>query len=412
MDSVMSKRENRQAVPAEMLSKEFLSQFKTEEDVSQFLKDLHSQVLEQMLQGEMDAHLGYDKHSSDGYNSGNSRNGSFSKKIQSEHGEHIIEVPRDRKGEFDPIVVPKHQSRGLSIERLVISLYAKGMSVSDIEDELRDIYKITLSTSSISIITNKVTQAASEWQNRPLERLYMVVWMDGIVFKVRESGKVINKTVYLCVGLNNRGYKEVLGMWIGKAESSSFWMSVLTDLKARGVEDILITVTDNLNGFTETIRAVFPQSTTQICVVHQIRNSCRYVVWKDLKEFTSDMKEIYTSVNRDQAAIALEHFEQKWGSKYRHAVQSWHRNWNDLTAFFDFPVEIRTIIYTTNLIENLNGKIRKYTKTKLSFPTDDALRKSVWLAIGEIEKKWTMPIRNWGIVMNQFLVIFENRIEL
>lgn len=408
----MAKRENRQAVPAEILSKEFLSQFKTEEDVSQFLKDLHSQVLEQMLQGEMDAHLGYDKHSSDGYNSGNSRNGSFSKKIQSEHGEHIIEVPRDRKGEFDPIVVPKHQSRGLSIERLVISLYAKGMSVSDIEDELRDIYKITLSTSSISIITNKVTQAASEWQNRPLERLYMVVWMDGIVFKVRESGKVINKTVYLCVGLNNRGYKEVLGMWIGKAESSSFWMSVLTDLKARGLEDILITVTDNLNGFTETIRAVFPQSTTQICVVHQIRNSCRYVVWKDLKEFTSDMKEIYTSVNRDQAAIALEHFEQKWGSKYRHAVQSWHHNWNDLTAFFDFPVEIRTIIYTTNLIENLNGKIRKYTKTKLSFPTDDALRKSVWLAIGEIEKKWTMPIRNWGIVMNQFLVIFEYRIEL
>ena len=408
----MAKRENRQAVPAEMLSKEFLSQFKTEEDVSQFLKDLHSQVLEQMLQGEMDAHLGYDKHSSDGYNSGNSRNGSFSKKIQSEHGEHIIEVPRDRKGEFDPIVVPKHQSRGLSIERLVISLYAKGMSVSDIEDELRDIYKINLSTSSISIITNKVTQAASEWQNRPLERLYMVVWMDGIVFKVRESGKVINKTVYLCVGLNNRGYKEVLGMWIGKAESSSFWMSVLTDLKARGVEDILITVTDNLNGFTQTIRAVFPQSTTQICVVHQIRNSCRYVVWKDLKEFTSDMKEIYTSVNRDQAAIALEHFEQKWGSKYRHAVQSWHRNWNDLTAFFDFPVEIRTIIYTTNLIENLNGKIRKYTKTKLSFPTDDALRKSVWLAIGEIEKKWMVPIRNWGIVMNQFLVIFENRIEL
>ncbi len=412
MDSVMSKREKRQAVPAEMLSKEFLSQFKTEEDVSQFLKDLHSQVLEQMLQGEMDAHLGYDKHSTDGYNSGNSRNGSFSKKIQSEHGEHLIEVPRDRKGEFEPIVVPKHQSRGLSIERLVISLYAKGMSVSDIEDELRDIYQINLSTSAISIITNKVTQTAIEWQNRPLERLYMVVWMDGIVFKVRESGKVINKTVYLCVGLNNRGYKEVLGMWIGKTESSSFWMSVLTDLKARGVEDILITVTDNLNGFTETIRAVFPQSTTQICVVHQIRNSCRYVVWKDLKEFTADMKEIYTSVNRDQAAIALEEFERKWGAKYRHAVQSWHRNWNDLTAFFDFPIEIRTIIYTTNLIENLNGKIRKYTKTKLSFPTDDALRKSVWLAISEIEKKWTMPIRNWGVVMNQFLVIFENRIEL
>jgi len=409
MDSVMSR--SSKAVPAELLSKEFLSQFKTEEDVSRFLKDLHSQVLEQMLDGEMDSHLGYEKHSPSGHNTGNSRNGTYPKTIQSEHGESVIQVPRDRNGDFEPVIVPKHQSRGLSIERLVISLYAKGMSVSDIEDELRDIYGINLSTSAISIITNKVTQAASEWQNRPLERLYMVVWMDGIVFKVREAGKVINKTVYLCIGLNNRGYKEVLGMWLGKTESSSFWMSVLTDLKARGVEDMLITVTDNLNGFTDTIRAVFPQATTQICVVHQIRNSCRYVVWKDMKEFMADMKEIYTAVNRDQAASALAHFEQKWGSKYRHAVQSWHRNWDDLTAFFDFPVEIRMIIYTTNIIENLNGNIRKYTKSKMSFPTDDAVRKSVWLAISEIEKKWTAPVRNWGIVMNQFIAIFENRIE-
>ena len=412
MDNVMAKREKHQAVPAEMLSKEFLSRFKTEQDVSRFLKDLHSQVLEQMLQGEMDSHLGYEKHSQTGNNTGNSRNGTFPKKIQTEHGQSVIQIPRDRNSDFEPIVVPKHESRGLSIEKLVISLYAKGMSVSDIEDELRDIYEITLSTSAISIITNKVMQAALEWQNRPLDRLYMVVWMDGIVFKVRESGKIINKTVYLCVGLTQKGYKEVLGMWIGKAESSSFWMSVLTDLKARGVEDILITVTDNLNGFTDTIKTVFPQSTTQICVVHQIRNSCKYVVWKDMKEFTADMKEVYTSVNREQAALALAHFEQKWGSKYRHAVQSWHRNWDDLTAFFDFPVEIRTIIYTTNLIENLNGKIRKYTKTKMSFPTDDALRKSVWLALQEIEKKWTMPIRNWGLVINQFLAIFENRIGI
>ena len=408
----MVKRTKHEVVPPEFLSKEFLSQFKSEEDVSQFLKGLHAQVLEQMLAGELDAHLGYEKHSPDGINTGNSRNGTFSKTIQTEHGEQTIEIPRDRNGAFEPVVVPKHQSRGLSIERLVISLYAKGMSVSDIEDELREIYKINVSTSAISIITNKVTQSAIEWQNRPLERLYMVVWMDGIVFKVRESGKIINKTVYLCVGLNDRGYKEVLGMWIGKTESSSFWMSVLTDLKARGVEDILITVTDNLNGFTETIKAVFPRSTTQVCVVHQIRNSCRYVVWKDMKEFTADMKEIYTSVNREQAASVLARFEEKWGSKYRHAVQSWQRNWDDLTAFFDFPIEIRTIIYTTNLIENLNGKIRKYTKSKLSFPTDDALRKSVWLAITEIEKKWTVPIRNWGIVMNQFIAIFEQRIGI
>lgn len=407
-----NEKKKRQAVPSELLNKEFLSQFKTEEDVSRFLKDLHAQVFEQMLQGEMDAHLGYEKHSSEGNNTGNSRNGSFPKKIQTEHGESVIQIPRDRNSEFEPVAVPKHQSRGLSIERLVISLYAKGMSVSDIEDELRDIYEINLSTSAISIITNKVTQAALEWQNRPLDRLYMVVWMDGIVFKVRDGGKVINKTVYLCVGLTTSGYKEVLGMWLGKTESSSFWMSVLTDLKARGVEDILITVTDNLNGFTDTIRAVFPQSTTQICVVHQIRNSCRYVVWKDMKEFTSDMKGIYQAVNRDQATSALAHFEQKWGSKYRHAVQSWHRNWDELTAFFDFPVEIRTIIYTTNIIENLNGKIRKYTKSKLSFPTDDAVKKSVWLALQEIEKKWTMPIRNWGIVMNQFMATFENRIGI
>lgn len=406
----MSKK--REAVPSDLLSKEFLSQFKTEADVSRFLKDLHSQVLEQMLQGEMDSHLGYQKHSAEGNNSGNSRNGSFPKKIQTEHGESVIHIPRDRRSEFDPVVVPKHQSRGLSIEKLVISLYAKGMSVSDIEDELREIYEIHLSSSAISIITNKVTQAAADWQNRPLESLYMVVWMDGIVFKVRESGKVINKTVYLCIGLNMMGYKEVLGMWVGKTESSSFWMSVLTDLKARGVEDILITVTDNLNGFTNTIRAVFPQSTTQICVVHQIRNSCRYVVWKDMKAFTADMKEIYTSANKQQAESALAHFEQVWGSKYRHAVQSWHRNWDELTAFFEFPVEIRKIIYTTNIIENLNGKIRKYTKSKLSFPTDDAVRKSVWLALQEIEKKWTAPINNWGVVMNQFMAIFENRIRI
>lgn len=341
----------------------------------------------------MDVHLGYEKNSVKGNNTGNSRNGSYNKTIQTEYGESVISVPRDRNGEFNPIVVPKHESRGLSIEKLVISLYAKGLSVSDIEDELREIYEIELSSSAISIITNKVTQAAIEWQNRPLDRLYMVVWMDGIVFKVRESGKIINKTVYLCVGLNDKGYKEVLGMWIGKSESSSFWMSVLTDLKSRGVEDILITVTDNLNGFTDTIKTVFPKSTTQICVVHQIRNSCKYVVWKD-------MKEIYTSTDREQAAAVLASFEQKWGSKYRHAVQSWRRNWDDLTAFFDFPVEILSIIYTTNLIENLNGKIRKYTKTKMSFPTDDALRKSVW------------SIKNWGFVMNQFMLIFEDRIEV
>ena len=399
-------------VPPELLSKEFLQQFKTEEDVSKFFKDLHSQVLEQMLQGEMDAHLGYEKHDVAGNNTGNSRNGSFPKTIQTEHGESTIQIPRDRNGEFEPVIVPKHQSRGLSIEKLVISLYAKGMSVSDIEEELRSIYEINLSGSSISIITNKVTQAAQEWQNRPLERQYLIVWMDGIILKSRDGGKVINKTVYICVGLPKTGKKEVLGLWVGKAESASFWMSVLTDLKARGVEDILITCTDNLNGFTDTIRSVFPEAATQVCVVHQIRNSCRYVTYKDLKEFTVDLKTIYGAVNKEAAATALDAFEQKWDSKYRYAVRSWRTNWDDLTTFFDYPVEIRKIIYTTNLIENLNGKIRKYTKAKLSFPNDDALKKSVYLAISEIEKKWTMPIKNWAIVLNQFITIFEDRVLL
>ena len=399
-------------IPKEFLSKEFLSQFKTGEDVTAFMKELHTRVYEQMLEAEMDNHLGYEKHSNQGDHSGNSRNGSYRKQIQTEMGKSVIQVPRDREGEFEPIVVPKHQSRGLSIERLVISLYAKGMSVADIESEMQEIYGINLSTSAISIITNKVSQAATEWQNRPLDSLNMIVWMDGIVFKVRENGKVINKTVYLCVGLNKEGLKEVLGMWIGKNESAAFWMGVLTDLKARGVEDILITVTDNLNGFTETIKSVFPASTTQICVVHQIRNSCRYVVWKEKKEFTADLKNIYNAPTKEAAEMELDNFEQKWGAKYPYAIRSWRNNWEELTVFFDFPVEIRKIIYTTNLIENLNGKIRKYTKNKLSFPNDDALKKSVYLAINEIEKKWYQPIWNWALIFNQFITIFENRIQV
>jgi putative transposase len=399
-------------VPKELLSKEFLSQFKTESDVSSFLKELHTQVLEQMLEGELDSHLGYDKHEPSGNNSGNSRNGSYKKKIQTGHGESIVTIPRDRNGEYEPIVVPKYQSRGLSIEKLVISLYAKGMSVSDIEAEMKEIYDISLSTSSISIITNKVNQAAIEWQNRPLDSQYLIVWMDGIVFKVRDNGKVVNKTVYLCIGLNKLGHKEVLGMWVGASESSSFWMSVLTDLQSRGVEDILITCTDNLNGFTDTIRTVFPNSTTQICVVHQIRNSCRYVVCKDRKEFTSDMKNIYNAVNKEMAALELDKFADKWGSKYAYAIRSWRNNWEDLTSYFEFPLEIRKIIYTTNIIENMNGKIRKYTKNKLSFPNDDAIKKTVYLSLMEIQKKWSYPINNWGIVVNQFLCIFDGRLKL
>ena len=286
------------------------------------------------------------------------------------------------------------------------------MSVSDIEEQIREMYNFEVSTSTISRITEAVTADIIAWQNRPLEPVYLIVWMDGIVFKVRENSKIINKTVYIAVGLRTDGLKEVLGLWLGKNESSSFWMSVLTDMKARGLEDILITATDNLNGFTDTIRTIFPESKTQICVVHQIRNACKFVVWKDKKEFTADMKLIYTAPNRQAAEAALEDFATKWESKYSYAVASWRNNWEDLSVFFEFPLEIRKIIYTTNLIENLNGKIRKYTKNKLSFPTDEAVMKSVYLAVREATKKWSMPIHNWGIILDQFLNLYQKRVRI
>lgn len=286
------------------------------------------------------------------------------------------------------------------------------MSNSDIEEQIREVYNFEVSTSTISRITDKITNDIVAWQNRPLEPVYLIVWMDGIVFKVRENSKVINKTVYIAVGLLRDGQKEVLGLWLGKNESAAFWMSVLTDLKARGVEDMLITATDNLNGFTDTIKTVFPESKTQICVVHQIRNAARYVVWKEKKEFTRDMKNIYNAPTKSAAEAALEDFSNKWSTKYLYAVKSWKENWEELTVFFEFPVEIRKIIYTTNLIENLNGKIRKYTKNKLSFPTDEAVMKSVYLSVREATKKWSMPIQNWGIILNQFLIIYEKRVRI
>jgi transposase-like protein len=286
------------------------------------------------------------------------------------------------------------------------------MSNSDISEQIHEIYDFNLSTSTVSKITDKITEDVIAWQNRPLDSLYFIVWMDGIVFKVRENSRVINKTIYLAIGLKKDGKKEILGMWLGKNESASYWMGVLSDIKARGVQDILITVTDNLNGFTNSIKSIFQNSATQICVVHQIRNACKYVVWKDRKAFTSDMKLIYSAPTKQAALAALDDFDQKWGSKYPYAIKSWKDNWDELTTFFDFPLEIRKIIYTTNIIENLNGKKRKYTKNKMSFPTDQAVLKSVYLAIFEITKKWTMPIRNWPIIINQFITIFDERVKL
>lgn len=396
--------------PEDLLNEDFLKQFKNAPELTSFLEQLHKRGIEKLLEGELDAHLDYDKHKKS--KATNLRNGYTKKKLKSVLGETEIQVPRDRDSSFNPLIVKKRESTTEGIENIIISLYAKGMSNSDIEEQIRELYDFNISTSTISRITDKITEDVIAWRNRPLEATYLIVWMDGIVFKVRENSKVINKTIYIAVGLRTDGKKEVLGLWLGKNESSAFWMSVLTDIKARGTQDILITATDNLNGFTDTIKTIFPNSTTQICVVHQIRNSCRYVVWKDKKEFTRDMKQIYTAPTKEAAKAALNDFKNKWDSKYSYAIKSWENNWDELTVFFDFPIEIRTIIYTTNLIENLNGKIRKYTKNKLSFPTDEAVMKSVFLALRESTKKWTMPIRNWGVILNQFLAIFENRIKL
>jgi transposase-like protein len=321
--------------------------------------------------------------------------------------------PEIAGGEFDPKVVPKHESRlSDEIAEVIIGLYSRGMSTTDIQEQIEQIYGVRVDSTSVSIITNSMMESIKEWQNRPLEEVYFVVWMDGISTKIRHNGKVVNKTVYLVIGLTQEGKKQVLGMWISETESASFWMTVLTDLKARGVKDILIASTDNLSGFTEAIKGVFPLADTQLCIVHQVRNSLRYVVWKDKKEFAADMKEIYHAATLQAAEQALENFEKKWNHKYTYAVRSWRNNWVELTQFFDYPLEIRKIVYTTNVIESLNRGIRKYTKTKSVFPHDQAALKAVYLAIANIEKKWTLPIRDWGMILQQFLIKFEDRCRI
>ena len=394
----------------DLLNSDFLKQFRTGAELTSFIEQLQKRGIEQLLEGEMDDHLGYEKHART--DKPNARNGHTTKTIKTSAGESKIAVPRDRDGSFTPILVPKRKSMVEGIENVIISLYAKGMSVNDIEQQIKEVYNFEISSSTISRITDRIVEDIAVWQNRPLESTYLVVWMDGIVFKVRENSKVIEKTIYVVIGLGVDGLKDVLGIWLGKNESASFWVSVLTDLKARGVDDILITATDNLKGLTDAIKAIFPQATTQICIVHQIRNACKYVSWMDRREFAADMKNIYNAINEQDAALALDELEKKWGAKYSHAIKSWRANWNELTAFLSFPVEIRKIIYTTNVIENLNGKIRKYTKNKLSFPTDEAVMKAVYLAIRQSTNKWTMAQRNWGQIINQFLILFENRLML
>lgn len=395
------------------LPKDFFKQFKNKEDFHSFFNSLFKQGVEEMLQAELETYLGYEKHSKDGYNTGNSRNGTYPKKLKTEAlGDMVLNIPRDRNGEYEPQVIPKGQRMSDKLEEAITSMYSRGMTTSDISSHVKEIYGVDVSEGTISNVTNRIIEHVKEWQNRPLEQVYLTVWMDGIVLKVKQNGKFINKCIFIVIGLKNDGLKEVLGMWLAENESAAFWLTVLTDLKARGVEDILIACTDNLTGFTQAIKGVFPNAVTQLCIVHQIRNSCKFVVWKDRKEFCADLKNIYAATNEEMAQKALFSMDLKWGTKYKYAIQSWQNNWENLSHFFNYPLEIRKIIYTTNTIENLNRGIRKYTKTKVQFTDDNAVQKAVYLAITNIEKKWDMPIQNWGIILHQFLTIFESRCKI
>lgn len=396
--------------PMADLAAQLFKGVRTQEEFKSIFSTLMKEGLETVLKAEMEDHLGYEKNGLS--ENGNYRNGYSEKTVKGSIGDIALSIPRDRQSTFEPQFVPKHQRMIDKVEDVIIGLYARGMNTRDIEDQIREIYSIEVSETTVSNVTARVLDYMKQWQSRPLENIYYVVWMDAIVIKVRENGKVFNKAVYIIIGLNKEGKKEVLGLWIGNAESASFWLSVLTDIKARGVEDILIACTDNLKGFTEAIRSAFPNTDTQLCIVHQVRNSMKFVVWNDKKEFTGDLKNIYNAPTLEAAETAFEAFKQKWNKKYPHAVQSWGRNWNELTAYFNYPVELRKIIYTTNAIESLNSTIRKYTKTKVIFPDDNAALKAIYLSINIIEKKWTIQARNWGIILNQFLIIFDKRCRL
>jgi transposase-like protein len=397
----------------DLFPKGFFKQFKDKDSFQDYFNAIFKQGIEEMLQGEMDEHLGYSKHTTQGYNTGNSRNGTFPKTITTENvGDVLLNIPRDRKGEFEPYIIPKGETISSKIQEAILGMYSRGMTTSDVRKQVEAVYGLEISETTVSNITERIMESAKEWQQRSLEPVYFAVWMDGIVIKIREDKKVINKCVYIVIGLKPDGLKEVLGFWIEKTESAAFWMTVLTELKARGVQDILIACTDNLKGFTQAISAVFPQAVTQLCIVHQIRNSCKFVVCKDRLQFCKDLKMVYTAINKEIALEELEKFKLKWKGKYKYAITSWEDNWDNLSNYFEYPLELRRIIYTTNTIENLNRGIRKYTKTKTQFPNENAASKSIYLSIKNIEEAWTKPLTNWGLILNQYLIIFENRCRL
>jgi len=397
-------------------SKEQLRQFikennlVTAQDAQNALKELFAETIQEMLEAEMDTHLGYEKNDVKSKSTTNIRNGKSKKTIVSEYGEQEITVPRDRQSEFDPIVVKKHQSQVTGIEDQIIALYAKGVSTREIQDHLKQLYGIDASPTLISNVTNKIMPLIKEWQNRPLQEVYAIAYLDAIHFKVKQDGAIVNKAAYMVIGIDLDGNKDVLGMWIGENESAKFWMSVLNDLRNRGVQDILITCVDNLTGFTQAISACYPKTEIQKCIIHQIRNSTRYVSYKDLKKVTADLKPIYKATTEDAALLELDRFEEVWGAKYPLIIRSWRNNWSELATFFKYPPEIRKLIYTTNIIESYHRQLRKVTKGKSIFPTDESLLKMLYLVTMDVIRKWTGRVQNWGQILLQLSVFFPDRV--
>jgi transposase-like protein len=383
----------------------------TADDVENMLKDMFSETLQEMLEGELDSELGYAKNGDKPDGSTNRRNGHSSKKVRSSYGELDLTTPRDREGEFEPIIIRKNQKEVPGIEEQIIALYAKGVSVRDIQAHLNQLYGIEVSPTLISNVTNRIMPLIRDWQSRPLQNVYAAVFLDAIHFKVKQEGHIVNKAAYMAIGIDLDGCKDVLGMWIGEHETSKFWLTVLNELKNRGVEDILICCVDNLTGFSDAISACFPDTEIQKCIVHQIRNSIRYVSYKDTKKLLSDLKPVYTAPSEQAGLDALADFEALWGAKYPLVVQSWRNNWPELATFFKYPPELRKIIYTTNMIESYHRQLRKVTKGKSVFPSDEALLKMLYLVTQDVMLKWTGRIHNWGQILLQLSVFFPNKVK-
>jgi putative transposase len=391
---------------------EELSRCKSMDDLcgkNGLLQRLLGNMVEQMLQKEMDEHIGYKKHDIKGHNTGNSRNGKSSKTVQSSYGPLELEVPRDRNGEFEPQVVKKRQKNISSFDEKIISMYAKGMSTRDIQAHILEIYGAEISPTTISNITDKVIDVAKEWQARPLQKVYPITFFDAIHYKVREEGRVITKAIYTCLGVGLDGKKEVLGLWVGESEGAKFWLRVFTELKNRGVQDVFIACVDGLKGMPDAIKAVFPEAEIQLCIIHLIRNSFKYMPSKYSKEFVGDLKLIYRAETEGKAEENLLRLRQKWETKYPLAVAPWTNHWENIRTFFKFPEEIRSIIYTTNAIESLHRQFRKVTKNRAVFPTDEALFKLLFLTVSGLSDKWTMPLKGWKSALSQFSILYGDR---